>query len=278
MCQRSDAQTLSEAERYAAMDKNRVFQVNVDEYYVSEALADEGVAKGYVKEVPVAIYKILKEGYYTYCYGILFGQEIKLSLSSYFSFASDDDYQYLMKRGAYGAEIRKTNAIQLDAVQSAAFKKEVARSVEQDRKKSQEILNYLRKNRAIISSTYVWESYSDYRIELKICNWFSKKIKYLDLTVMAINNVGDPRWYDKDRCVKNIQCIGYINSFENVTYKFEDVFYDSSEAISDIIICGAVITFEDNSKITVNTQDAAAKMYRKNHDIELPNNFYQYIR
>jgi hypothetical protein len=62
------------------------------------------------------------------------------------------------------------------------------------------------------------------------------------------------------------------------TYRFDDLFYDSSEVIDDIIVCGAVITFEDNSKITIDSQAAAAKMYVENHNIELPDNFFQYIR
>lgn len=284
--QHSDAQTLSDSERYAAMDKNRVFLAETDpySYYVSDVLDAEGVQTGYVEKVPVAIYKVVKENYNTYCYGILFGREVRLYKNSYLTFASDEDYDYLLMRGANGEAARKEAARQLDKVKSGEYKDRVAKEqelakqkVELDKKKSFELLQYLRKNRAIIANHYVSEEYSDYSLKLEICNWFSKRIKYLDLTVMAVNNVGDPRWYSKSKSVKNIQCIGYIESLSNATYAFGDLFYDSSELINDIIVCDAVITFEDNSKITISPQ-AAAKMYVANHRVEFPDNFFQHIR
>lgn len=277
----SFAQALSQDERYAAMDNNRVFLAMADEYIVSDVLEAEGLKDRCAKKVPVAIYKVVKPNAYygdTYCYGYLFGKEVKLSLGYYLSFVSDDDYQYLVSRGVLGEDARKEAAKRFDKVQSAEFKKEVKSLIEKERGESQELLQYLRRNRAIISNYSVSESYSDYSLKLEINNWFAKRIKYVDLTVMAVNSVGDPRWYDRGRTVKNIQCIGYIESLSSGTYKFDDLFYDSSEVIDDIIVCGAVITFEDNSKITINSQDAAAKMYVRNHNIEFPNNFYQYIR
>ena len=285
VCQHSYAQTISNSERYAAMDKNRVFPAEVDSYYVSDVLSAEGVKRGYVDNVPVAIYKVVEEGYSTYCYGILFGREVKLYKNSYLTFDSEEDYDYLLMRGSIGEGDRKSAARQLDNVKSEEYRAKVVKEQalakqreEQEKKKSRELLQYFRKHRAIIWDYSVSESYSDYTLTLEIMNWFPKRIKYLDLTVMAVNNVGDPRWYSKDRSVKNIQCIGYLESLKSSTYKFEDLFYDSSEVIEDIVVVGAVITFEDNSKISVTSEQAVQKLYYDNHDVSLPDNFWDLVR
>lgn len=276
--QHSYAQDFVEAKRYAAMDKNRVFLVKVNESYVSDELANEGISKGYLTDVPVAMYKIVKEGYYTYCYGILFGEEIKLSFSSSFKFASSDDYEYLLKRGSSGADFRIVNARHLDKVQSAEYKKEVKSLAEQDKKESLELLQYFRKNRAIIWDYSVRRSYDDYTFYVEIMNWFPKNIKYVELKVAALNSVGDPRWYDKDETIRNVRCVGYIDSLEKGTFTFEDLYYDYYNQIDDVVVIGAVITFEDNSKISVTSEQAVQKLYYDNHDVSLPENFWDLVQ
>lgn len=279
--QHSYAQTLTEAERCAAMDKNRVFLAMADEYIVSDALAAEGLMKGYVEKVPVAIYKIVKSSSYygdTYYYGYLFGKEVRLSSSYYLTFASDEDYQYLVSRGALGEEDRKEAAKQFDKVQSAEFKKEVKALVEKDKKESLDLLQYLRRNRAVIWDYSVRRSYGDYTYYVEIKNWFPKSIKYVDLTVAALNSVGDPRWYDKDDTIRKITCVGYIDPLANKAFTFEDLYYDYYTEISKIVVLSAVITFEDNSKVSVTSSQAAQKLYYDNHNISLPKNFWKLIQ
>ena len=274
-------------EKVSAMDANRVFDANLQlNYSIRNFLSSKG--ENYVPDetIPFAVYGYSNGEYL----GYLLGYEYRVSAGNVN--ISKDDAKYLQVRGNNGLEARKEQAKKWNAANVKQYNERLAAynerlrqeeeqarlKVEKDKKKSREILEYLRKNRVILGDYYIGESYSDYYLKLEVFNWFSKRIKYLDLTVMAVNSVGDPRWYDKSRSVKNIQCIGYIESLSSGTYKFDDLFYDSSEVIEDIIVCGAVITFEDNSKITIDSQAAAAKMYAENHNIELPDNFYQYIR
>jgi hypothetical protein len=274
-------------DKVSAMDANRVFDANLQlGYSVRNFLSSKGEAYVPDETIPFAVYGYSNGEYL----GYLLGYEYRVSANNVT--ISSNDAKYLKERGNNGLIVRKEQAKKWDAENVEQYNKRIeaynerlrqeeeqARlQVEKDKKKSREILQYLRKNRVIIGDYYVGESYSDYYLKLEVYNWFSKRIKYLDLTVMAVNSVGDPRWYDKNRSVKNIQCIGYIESLSSSTYKFDDLFYDSSEVIDDIIVCGAVITFEDNSKITIDSQAAAAKMYVENHNIELPDNFFQYIR
>ncbi len=262
------------------MDSNRVFDAELQlAYSVKNFLDSKGEEYISDEPLPFAVYSYSGGEYYGYLLGYEchFDEDL-VSLS-------DHDAQYLKNRGTSGMSVRKIPAKTYDEVNASQYRKKVSEHQENMRKeeeqakaKSREVLQYLRKNRVIIGNYYVSESYSDYSLKLEIYNWFTKRIKYIDLTVMAINSVGDPRWYDKDRCVKNIQCIGYIDALGSGTYKFDDLFYDSSEVIDDIIVCGAVITFEDNSKITIDSQAAARKLYFHNHDIEIPDNFYYYIR
>ena len=274
-------------DKVSAMDANRVFDANLQlGYSVRNFLSSKGEAYVPDETIPFAVYGYSNGEYL----GYLLGYEYRVSANNVTIFSNDA--KYLKERGNNGMTVRKEQAKKWDAENVEQYNKRIeaynerlrqeeeqARlQVEKDKKKSREILQYLRKNRVIIGDYNVGESYSDYYLKLEVHNWFSKRIKYLDLTVMAVNSVGDPRWYDKNRSVKNIQCIGYIESLSIGTYRFDDLFYDSSEVIDDIIVCGAVITFEDNSKITIDSQAAAAKMYVENHNIELPDNFFQYIR
>ena len=276
-----DVQTDNEKlNKESVMDSNRVFDAQLElSYSVREFLESKGEEYIPDEAVPFAVYGY-SSGYY---YGYLLGYEFKAD--SWYMTLSDHDAKYLKDKGQSGMGTRKVQAKKSDEINVLQYNKRVIqykerlkKEEEEARKKSREILQYLRNNRAIIKHTYVTESYSDYSLKIEFYNWFTKRIKYVDLTVMAVNSVGDPRWYDKTRTVETIQCIGYIGSLDSGTYRFEDLFYDSSELIRDIVVCEAVITFEDNSKITINSQAGAAKMYLKNHDIELPNNFYKYIR
>ena len=276
-----DAQTGNKvSNKESVMDSNRVFDAQLNlSYSVRQFLDSKGEEYIPDEDVPFAVYGYTN-GYY---YGYLLGYEFKAD-SGYITL-SYHDAKYLKDRGMIGMETRKVQAKKSDEINVVQYNKRVSqyqdrlkKEEEEAKKKSREILQYLRKNRVILGDYYIGESYSDYYLKLEVYNWFSKRIKYVDLTVMAVNSVGDPRWYDRSRSVKNIQCIGYIESLSSGTYKFDDLFYDSSEVIDDIIVCGAVITFEDNSKITIDSQTAAANMYIENHNIELPNNFYQYIR
>lgn len=263
-------------EKVSTMDSYRVFDADLawnssissyldtNEYIPNETL-------------PFTVYGY-SNGYY---YGYLLGYDC-LFPESYVTL-SYHDAQYLQSRGKSGMEVRKVWAQTYDRIHSAeyleknsAYQEGLRLKQEADRKKSRELLQYLRNHRVILGSHHVSRSYGDYTLQIDIWNWYSKRIKYVDLTLMALNNVRDPRWNDRSLSTTNRRCIGYIESYEKATYNFEDVFYDYNGLIGDVVVCGAVITFEDNSTITISSQ-AAANMYSENHNLKFPDNFFYYI-
>lgn len=263
-------------EKVSTMDSYRVFDADLAWNSSISSVLD---TKEYIpnETLPFTVYGY-SNGYY---YGYLLSYDCSFP-ESYVTLRYHDA-QYLQSRGKSGMEVRKVWAQEYDRIHSAeyleqnsAYQEEVRLKQEADRKKSHELLQYLRKHRVIIGGHQVSRSYSDYTLRIDIWNWYSKRIKYLDLTLIALNNVRDERWDDRSLSVTNRRCIGYIDSYESATYNFEDVFYDYYELIGDIVVCGAVITFEDNSTITISSQ-AAANMYIENHVLEFPDNFFKYI-
>ena len=263
-------------EKVSTMDSYRVFDADLAWNSSISSVLD---TKEYIpnESLPFTVYGY-SDGYY---YGYLLSYDCSFP-ESYVTLRYHDA-QYLQSRGKSGMEVRKVWAQKYDRIHSAeylalnsAYQEKVRLEQEAARKKSREMLQYLRKHRVIIGGHRVSRSYGDYTLTIDIWNWYSKRIKYLDLTLMALNNVRDARWNDRSLSVTNRRCIGYIESYEKATYNFEDVFYDYNGLISDVVVCGAVITFEDNSTITIGAQ-GAANMYSENHNLEFPDNFFYYI-
>ena len=65
---------------------------------------------------------------------------------------------------------------------------------------------------------------------------------------------------------------------EQESFSFEDLYYDYYNQIDDVVVIGAVITFEDNSKISVTSEQAVQKLYYDNHDVSLPENFWDLVQ
>ena len=276
---------MTEAEKSAAMDACRVFEAEVyPSYSVENLLDDKGQEYIPGKNIPFAIYGYSSDGYH----GYLLGHDVVLPENAVSSLDSSDK-SYLRYRRLSGQEQRKSVAQKLDVVESAQYnvelkqykdslrraeeeeEKERHRQAEQEKKEAREALKYIQKNRVIIFD-YDWSrSYSYYSYSMYIYNPFPKAIKRLDFVVMALDEDGNPRWYDESMTVKKIYYNeSYIPAYSYQSMNWEDLYYDSYNYIDDFIVVGAKITFADNSKISVNTIDGAMNMYYDRHDISEP--------
>ena len=146
-------------DKVSAMDANRVFDANLQlGYSVRNFLSSKGEAYVPDETIPFAVYGYSNGEYL----GYLLGYEYRVSANNVTIFSNDA--KYLKERGNNGMTVRKEQAKKWDAENVEQYNKRIeaynerlrqeeeqARlQVEKDKKKSREILQYLRKNRVII--------------------------------------------------------------------------------------------------------------------------------
>lgn len=282
------------AEKYAAMDASRVFDAEVSPAYydVRDILNDYDQEYIPGQSIPFAVYAYTSGKYY----GYLLGHDVTLS-ENMVSAIDPSDKSYLLSRGFTGQNERKFSAQKFDAAIAASYKtrlkhyqdslrrveeeaeRERLRIQAQKKKDAKAYLQYLQRNKIILQD-YDWKrDYGDYTLTIEVFNCFSKAIKRLDFTVIALDSNGYPRWYDKGRSVKKIWFnVHAIDPYEKTNIYWNDLYYDGDYDIEDFMITSAVITFVDNTTMTFSSQSAVDKICLWNHSIDAPEDWMDYIK
>lgn len=194
-----------------------------------------------------------------YFKGFILGQEIELP-SSAVIFRHEGDKEYLMARGDVGINTRRSVAADNNAKYSAGVLLWMDNYSAELQSKIDKTNAYYKKNGILILDQEY--SFSDYRFGLKFnfYNCFSKDIKYIVLTVVGYNQVGDKERDDWGNHTKEARCIGPINPTNTGVYDFNDLFKDEKGIIKELKVEKVVVTFMDNTTKTFSGKSNVDKL------------------
>ena len=194
-----------------------------------------------------------------YFKGFILGQEIELP-SSAVIFRHEGDKEYLMARGDVGINTRRSVAADNNAKYSAGVLLWMDNYSAELQSKIDKTNAYYKKNGILILGQEY--SFSDYRFGLKFnfYNCFSKDIKYIVLTVVGYNQVGDKERDDWGNHTKEARCIGPIKPTNTGVYDFNDLFKDEKGIIKELKVEKVVVTFMDNTTKTFSGKSNVDKL------------------
>ena len=84
-------------------------------------------------------------------------------------------------------------------------------------------------------------------IFIKFYNCFNKRIKYIDINLVAYNGVGDVQTDDWGRSSAKVRGVGPIEVDEFAIYDWDELFWDDNDIIKKVIPTQITITFMDGS-------------------------------
>lgn len=187
------------------------------------------------------VYAIIDNKAYAYNW-----KEKTVSLDS-LVFDEEGRYQFLLRRGNKGLDIRKQIAFQQDSIMQL----EVAHYLDSLRNLNQIAENnfYNELNRRQIFILKELYSYSDYKFgkEFTFYNCFNKRIKYINITLTAYNAVGDIQRDDIGRSSAKIRGIGPIEKGNIASYDWDELFWDDNNIINKVLITNITFTFFDGT-------------------------------
>ena len=187
------------------------------------------------------VYAIIDNKAYAYNW-----KEKTVSLDS-LVFDEEGRYQFLLRRGNKGLDIRKQIAFQQDSIMQL----EVAHYLDSLRNLNQIAENnfYNELNRRQIFILKELYSYSDYKFGKKFTfyNCFNKRIKYVNITLTAYNAVGDIQRDDIGRSSAKIRGIGPIEKGNIASYDWDELFWDDNNIINKVLITNITFTFFDGT-------------------------------
>ena len=187
------------------------------------------------------VYAIIDNKAYAYHW-----KEKTVSLDS-LVFDEEGRYQFLLRRGNKGLDIRKQIAFQQDSIMQLR----VAHCLDSLRNLSQIAENkfYNELNRRQIFILKELYSYSDYKFGKKFTfyNCFNKRIKYINITLTAYNGVGDIQRDDIGRSSAKLRGIGPIEKGDIASYDWDELFWDDNNIINKVLITNITFTFFDGT-------------------------------
>ena len=264
-------------QRDSIIDNSTVFEARIKHTYKAENLLekydidyDDGDA-----DLKFSVYgtTLKSSGYGSYAEserfykGFILTKDIELP-EEVLVFKNAADRQYLNKRGISGEYARRAVAKENDM----AYAKFYLDSLEQATLKLMEDLqktyNFYKKNKVFILGEQY--SYSDYKFgkEFKFFNCYSKDIKYVNMRIVAFNQVGDVQKDDIGNYAKDVRCIGPLVVGEVGVYDFDDLFWDDDDIIKELRVVELKITFSDNSVITFSGKAKVDKLRLSNYSEE----------
>lgn len=175
---------------------------------------------------------------------------------------------YINRRGVSGEYVRKTVAKENDMAYAQFYLDSLEKATLKLMEDIQKTYNFYKKNKVFILGEHY--SYSDYKFgkEFKFFNCYSKDIKYINLRIVAFNQVGDVQKDDIGNYAKDVRCIGPFEVGEVATYDFDDLFWDDNDIIKELRVVELKITFSDNSVITFSGKDKVDKLRLSNYSEE----------
>ena len=183
-------------------------------------------------------------------------------------FRNGADKEYIDRRGATGEHDRKQVAQDNDLAYTKFYLDSLERVTLELLERLQKTYDFYKKNKVfIISEQY---SFSEYKfgLEFKFFNCYSKDIKYINMRIVAFNQVGDVQRDDIGNFAKDVRCIGPFEVGDIGVYDFDDLFWDDDNIIKELRVVELKITFSDNSVITFTGKDKVDRLRLSNYSEE----------
>lgn len=223
-----------------------IFKAKILSGIVSENYDVKGDSVGLYDEFVFKIEGDLINGRYASWYG----GKIKEGCVSNLKFEKDSHMDFLIKRGEKGELIRKKIAFTADSLRTI----KVELYIDSLDKELDKVINegfQKIKNKQI----FIWKelySYSDYKFgkKFKFYNCFNKAIKYIDVTLVAYNGVGDVQRDDIGRSTIKVRGIGPIEVDDFATYDWDELFWDDNDIIKKVVPTKITITFMNGTIIS----------------------------
>lgn len=154
------------------------------------------------------------------------------------SFQNAEDGDFLKRRKEMGFDVRMKYAKEYDSVVIVAHK---AR---------QDSIERAMRNKElfIMDVNYAFGEHNPQSgISITVYNCYNKQIKYIDITLIPYNKVGDVQADYFGKKEKIVQCIGPLAAGETATYEFSDVYWDKYDIIELIKMTMIKLTFMDGT-------------------------------
>lgn len=155
-----------------------------------------------------------------------------------FAFQDPSDSTFLIGREEMGFDIRMKYAKEYDSIAIITYKA-----------KQDSIEKVMRsKELFIMDANYAFGEHSPQSgISIKVYNCYSKQIKYIDISLVPYNKVGDIQVDYFGNKEKKVQCIGPISPEETGIFEFSDIYWDEYNVIELIKMTQIKITFMDGT-------------------------------
>ena len=231
-----------ERERQERADSIADYSVFVAKRYdklTSEDYHEESNQKGFYD---VYVFKILGDEYAAWNFGVL-----KEGKVAELIFAANGDFAFLTKRGNKGADVRSKLAYTADSLRIVKCQQSLDSLNREIQRLKEETYKKIKKNQLFIHKELY--SYSKYKFgkKFKFFNCFNKSIKYIEMTLVAYNAVGDVQRDDIGRSSVKVKGIGPIAPDESGTYDWDELFWDDNDIIERVVPTKITITFMDGT-------------------------------
>ena len=188
------------------------------------------------------VFKVIGDTYTSWCFG-----EISEGNVNGLQFVDSEQLNFLKRRGSKGGLTRSQFAFTADSLRRIEVQlliDSLKNRVETIRKETFQLIKS--KQLFIFKELY---SYSDYKFgkKFKFYNCFNKRIKYIDINLVAYNGVGDVQRDDIGRSSAKVRGIGPIEVDEFATYDWDELFWDDNDIINKVLPTKITITFMDGS-------------------------------
>lgn len=257
--------------QYDIMDNHRVYPAKIYYEDLSTQLVDSLTASYSFSAsdnyeglcyLPFSPYKI--EG--DLCYGIVGGEDVVANLKKV-QFESVDDRSYLTLRASEGSDLRKHAASAYNSVMLENTLSDVEIMYLRYDSLMRQTRKYYADNQIVlldsdvrITSGYFSNSnYADF--SCNIYNPFDKRIKYIYITLKAINCVDDV--CDRD----TLRAVGFIDIGATAELSWESIFGNQNlDAIVEVQVSSIQLIFDDDSLVYFTSDDETfEKHFLSNH-------------
>lgn len=255
-------------QRDSIIDSSSVFEAWIKHTYDAENILEKHDIdyKDREKKLKFSVYGSYAKSDRFYK-GFTLGEEIELP-ENVLVFKNPSDKVYLNRRGSLGENIRMGVAKENDMAYARFYLDSLEKATLEVMEKIYKTYKFYKKNKVfILSENY---SFSDYKfgLEFKFFNCYSKDIKYINLRIVAFNQVGDVQKDDFGNFAKDVRCIGPFESGEVGVYDFNELFWDDNDIIKELRVVELKITFMDNSVISFSGKAKVDKLRLSNYTEE----------
>lgn len=228
-----------EKERKDSIADYSVFVAKKFRNLTSEDYHEESDQKGFYD---LYVFKILGNQYTAWAFG-----KLKEGNVSEVTFVDKSHFDFLTNRGNKGVDVRSKLAYSADSLRNLKCQYYLDSLDAEIKRIKKETYNKIKKNQIFIHKELY--SYSDHQSgkKFRFFNCFNKSIKYIEMTLVAYNAVGDVQRDDIGRSSVKLKGIGPIPPDEYGTYDWDELFWDDNDIIERVVLTKITITFMDGT-------------------------------